>query len=65
MPVLFILGGTYIFSSFKLILERKAVREIHEPSRLGFSRKISENKFTLLLANNKTAGIKERDKTEG
>ena len=60
MPVLFILGGTYIFSSFKLILERKAVREIHEPSRLGFSRKISENKFTLLLANDKTA--EQRDK---
>ena len=47
MTFLAILGVTEILCSFKLVLERKTVKEILESSRLEFFEKFSANNFAL------------------
>ena len=47
MNVLTILGVTEILCSFKLVLEGKTGKEIHESSRLEFLEKVSVNNFSL------------------
>ena len=44
---LIILGVTQILCSFKLVLEGKAGKEIHESSRLEVIEKFSANNFAL------------------
>ena len=56
MTFLTILGVTEILSSFKLVLEGKAGKEIPESSRLGFLEKFSLNNFALSDAEGNTSG---------
>ena len=56
MTFLTILRVTKILGSFKLVLERKAGKEIPESSRLEFLEKFSANNFALSDAENNTSG---------
>ena len=56
MIFLTILGVTEIFCSFRLVLERKTVKEIPESSRLEFLEKFSANNFALCNAGDNTSG---------
>ena len=56
MIFLTILGVTEIFCSFRLVLERKTVKEIPESSRLEFLEKFSANNFALWNAGDNTSG---------
>ena len=51
-----ILGVTEILSSFKLVLEEKAGKDIPESSRLGLLEKFSSNNFALSDAEGNTSG---------
>ena len=55
MTFLTILGVPEILCSFKLVLDRKAGKEIPESSRLEFSEKFSANNFALSDAEDKTS----------
>ena len=50
ITILTILGITGIWSSFRLVLDEEAGKEIHESSILDFSDMISANNFALLDA---------------
>ena len=56
MTFLTILGVTEILCCFKLVLERKSVKEISESSRLDFLEKFSANSFALTDAEDNTSG---------
>ena len=56
MTFLNILGVTEILSSFKLVLEGKAGKEISVSSRLEFLEKFSANNFALSDAEDNTSG---------
>ena len=56
MTFLIILGVTEILYSFKLILEGKTGKEIHESSRLEFLEKLSANNSALSDAEYNTSG---------
>ena len=60
MTSLTILGDTEILCSFKLALERKAGKEIHESSILKFLEKFSANNFALSDAEDNTSRLLNR-----
>ena len=65
MNFLTIFGVTEILCSFKLVLERKAGKEIPESSRLEFLEKFSANNFALSDAKDKTSRpLNKRDIAE-
>ena len=59
MTFLTILGVTEILCSFRLVLERKASKEIPESSRLEFLEKFLANNFALSDAEDSTSGAVE------
>ena len=56
MTFLTILGFKEILCSFRVVLEGKTGKEIHESSRLEFLEKFSANNFALSDAEDKTSG---------
>ena len=56
MTFLTILGVTEILCSFRLVLERKASKEIPESSRLEFLKKFLANNFALSDVEDNTSG---------
>ena len=55
MTFLTILGVTEILCSFRLVLERKTGKEIHESSRIEFFEKLLRNNFALSDAEDNTS----------
>ena len=60
MTFLTILEVTEILCSFRLVLERKAGKEIRESSRLEFLEKFSANNFASSDAEDNTSGSLNR-----
>ena len=60
MTILITLGVTEIQCSFRLVLEGKTGKEIHESSRLEFSEKFLANNFTLSDAEDNTFRLLNR-----
>ena len=60
MTFLTILGVTEILSSFRLVLEGKAGKEIPNSSTREFSEKFSANNFPISDAEDKTSGLLNR-----
>ena len=60
MTFLAILGVTEILCSFRLVLERKAGKEIPESSRVEFLEKFLANNFALSDAEDKSSGPMNR-----
>ena len=56
MTFLTILGVTERLCSFRLVLERKTGKEIHNSSRLEFLEKFSANNFAISDAEGNTSG---------
>ena len=57
MSFLAISGFTEILCSFRLVLERKTVKEITDSSRLEFLETFLTNNFALSDAEDKTSGL--------
>ena len=60
MTFLTILGVTEILCSFRLVVDRKTVKEIPESSRLEFLEKFSANNFALSDAQGNTSQLLNR-----
>ena len=60
MTFLTILGDTEILCTFKLVLERKTGKEIHESSRLEVLEKFPAKLFALSDAEDNTSGLLNR-----